>query len=112
MIGLGKESKGLYLLQHAPSHTALATNASSSSTSTLWHTRLGHPSFSKLALLNKIVASDVANRSDCCDVCQFSKQKRLPFSISTHVSHKPFELMHSDLWGPFSTCTVEGFKYF
>ena len=40
------------------------------------------------------------------------KQKRLPFSISTHVSHKPFELMHSDLWGPFSTCTVEGFKYF
>ncbi|XP_075654949.1 uncharacterized protein LOC142625133 [Castanea sativa] len=39
-------------------------------------------------------------------------QKRLPFTVSTHVSSKPFELIHCDLWGPFATNTIDGFKYF
>ena len=78
----------------------------------LWHSRLGHPSFSNLSLLNKIVSSEAFNNLDCCEVCHLSKQKRLPFPSSSHVSVQPFKLVHCDLWGPFSTCTVEGFRYF
>ena len=42
----------------------------------------------------------------------FQNRKRLPFPISDHVSSTPFDLIHCDLWGPFATCTVEGYKYF
>ncbi|XP_030945924.1 uncharacterized protein LOC115970427 [Quercus lobata] len=56
-IGLGKESKGLYLLQKCHTATILAAHSDASlSTFALWHSRLGHPSYSKLALLNNLVA--------------------------------------------------------
>ena len=114
MIGQGRESNGLYLLDssHQQRSTALiATSTNPFSSTELWHNRLGNPSFSKLQLLKGVVNIDVSNKTTCCDVCHFSKQKRLPFSISAHVSSAPFELIHCDLWGPFSTCTIEGYKY-
>jgi len=113
MIGQGRESNGLYLLDSTKQQrsSTLTAATSSSSCTDLWHTKLGHPSFSKLQLLKSVVNIDVSNKTPCCDVCHFSKQKRLPFSISAHVSSAPFELIHCDLWGPFSTCTIEGYKY-
>ena len=36
----------------------------------------------------------------------------VPFTPSTHVSSKTFELIHCDLKDPFATNTVDGFKYF
>ena len=45
-------------------------------------------------------------------VCPIAKKKILPFSSSTHVSNLPFDLIHCDLWGPFSTLTIDGYKYF
>ena len=108
---MGKKCRGLYLLQAPTSHIALAASVGHSS-SDLWHSRLGHPSFSKLVLLNKLVGFKVSNKSDCCEVCHFSKQQRLPFSSSTHVSTQLFEVVHCDLWGLFATCTVDCFKYF
>ena len=109
-IGLGRECNGLYLLQNSFVHIALTIKAGSSST--LWHIRLGHPSYSKFSLLRTVLDVNVSNKPDCCDVCHFSKQKRLPFVCSNHVSNKPFEVIHCDLWGPFTTCTFDGFKYF
>nr|XP_023889801.1 uncharacterized protein LOC112001870 [Quercus suber] len=50
--------------------------------------------------------------SNFSDTGPTDHMKRLPFSISTHVSSAPFELIHCDIWGPFATCTVEGYKYF
>ena len=115
MIGLGRESKGLYLLQNFPQHasfSALATPHSSSISSDLWHTHLGHPSFSKMLLLNKFVPFVSKNKSQCCDICHFAKQKKLTFPVSEHVSVSPFELVHCDLWGSFFTATNEGYRYF
>ena len=106
MIGQGRESNGLYLLDssHQQRSTALtATNTNPFSSTELWHNRLGHPSFSKLQLLKGVVNIDAFNKTTCCDVCHFSKQKRLPFPISTHISSAPFDLIHCDLWGPFAT---------
>ena len=100
MIGLGKESNRLYLLQDSNSRnapTTLTTNVGHTSPSNLWYHRLGHPSCSKLALLKQIIQFDISNKATCCDVCHYSKQKRLPFTPSAHVSSKPFELIHCDL---------------
>ena len=99
-IGLGKEHNGFYLLQDSDSRSiasAIAAAISHISPSDLWHIRLGHPSYSKLCLLKQVVHTDVSNKTPCCDVCHFSKQKRLPFTLCTHVSSKPFELIHCDL---------------
>ena len=94
------------------SKSALTTATCPLSSTNLWHTRLGHPSFSKLQLLKGVVNIDAFNKTTYCDVCHFSKQKRLPFPISDRVSSTPFDLIHCDLWGPFATYTVEGYKYF
>ena len=114
MIDLGKESNGLYLLQAAvpPSNlVALATIVSHISLD-LWHSRLGHPSLAKLQLLKSFVNIDVSNKASCCDVCRFAKQKRLSFPSTIHVITKPFELIHCDLQGPFSTLPIDGYKVF
>ena len=98
------------MLQDSTHHTALAVNVGHSS-SKLWHSRLVHPSYSKFSLLKDVV-DVVSNKTNCCDICHYSKQERLPFSSSTHVSNKPFELIHCDLWGPFTTCTLDRFRFF
>ena len=115
-IGLDKAHNGLFLLQDSdcrPYASALAAAVSSVSSSTLWHNRLGHPSHSKLHLLKQFVhVVDTNKTASCCDICHFSKQKKLHFASSTHVSNKPFDLIHCDLWGPFATSTIDGFRFF
>ena len=111
---MGKESNGLYLLQATVpplNSAALATTVSHISLD-LWHSRLGHPSLVRLQLLKSFVNIYVSNKASCCDVCHFAKQKRLSFPSSIHVTTKPFELIHCDLWGPFSTPTIDGYKFF
>jgi len=52
------------------------------------------------------------NKSIVCDVCHFAKQKRLSFVISTSKSKKCFELIHVDVWGPYSIPSIHGHEYF
>ena len=116
MIGLGKAHNGLFLLQDSdcrPHAFALAAAISSVSSLALWHGRLGHLSHAKLHLLKQFLhVVDTNKIASCCDIWHFSKQKKLPFASSTHVSNKPFDLIHCDLWGPFATSTIDGFRFF
>ena len=75
--------------------------------------RLGHPSKAKLNLLkSKNVQICDSNKDFFCDVCPLTKQKRLPFNESLHISENCFDLIHCDLWGPFSVSTIDSCKYF
>ncbi|CAL8084519.1 unnamed protein product [Prunus armeniaca] len=56
--------------------------------------------------------SSLNNASHGCEFCRFSKQTRLPFSSSVTQTSRPFELVHSDLWGPAALESHDGFKYF
>lgn len=47
-----------------------------------------------------------------CDICQRAKQKKLSYPTRQNFCYVPFELVHIDLWGPFSELTQEGYKYF
>ena len=78
----------------------------------MWNFCLGHPSYAKFSLLNNLVSVLPANKTISCDICHFSKQKRLSFPTSQHVSHCVFDLVHCDLWGAFSIATIEGYKFF
>lgn len=40
-----------------------------------------------------------------------AKQKQLSFPFNNKLSTYAFDLVHMDVWGPYSTPTLEGFKY-
>ena len=44
--------------------------------------------------------------SGTCDIL------RLAFTPSQSMAEPTFDLIHYDVWGPFSPCTTQGFHYF
>ena len=81
----------------------------------LWHYRLGHPSSQRLALLKSIVPDLTSynnNNSFDCHICPLAKQHKLHFPKSTSVFLACFDLIHADIWGPYSTPSLNGSKYF
>jgi transposase InsO family protein len=50
--------------------------------------------------------------SEVCEACQLGKQARHPFlAQTTHVSSKPLEMIHSDVWTT-KTESIRGCKYY
>ena len=45
-------------------------------------------------------------------MCPLAKQRSLSFPHQNNMSKEPFDLVHMDIWGPFSTESVEGYRYF
>jgi len=39
-------------------------------------------------------------------------KRRLSFPISASKSKKCFDLIHVDVWGPYSLSSIHGYKYF
>ena len=128
MIGVGEVHNGLYLLQKSISKTtpslsdhlsinksfklAFSSSASTKYMSILWHFRLGHPSLSRMSILQNVLPSFSAQCTDVCTICPLAKQKRLPFPSHNNLCNEPFSLIHVDVWGPYSICTHDGFKFF
>lgn len=78
----------------------------------LWHFRFGHASYDRLHSLVKNFPDIHVNKHIVCDVCQFSKHKKLPFSLSTSRADSSFDLVHMDIWGPLSISSIHKFRYF
>jgi histone deacetylase 1/2 len=80
--------------------------AYTTTTSDLWHRRLGHPGAS--SAFNKTRCNKI---SGLCRACQLGKHVRLPFSPSKSSTSAAFSLIHCDLWtAPFPS--LSGFKYY
>jgi hypothetical protein len=118
MIGSGRMINGLYYLEGTQSQlqpvTGTQCNSLAIPKTALWHFRFGHTSLARLELLQKLYPDiEINNKLDfCCDVCHLSKQRRLPYSLSNSRASTYLELLHMDIWGPFSTPTPHGHKYF
>ena len=133
MIGLGKMQGGIYTLKSNPSVSLPASvfyflamlsmfssfcfNSCISKVdkTSLWHCRLGHPSPQRLVLLQSLVPNVITcniNKIFDCSVCPLAKQKMLHFPSSVSSSSSCFELVHADIWGPYSTPSLNGSKYF
>jgi len=78
----------------------------------LWHLRLGYLSHDRMQCMNKLYSYISVSGHVACDICQMSRQKKLPFSISQNNAHAMFDLVHAEIWGAFSTNSVHGFRYF
>ena len=91
--------------------STVATIATSSPD--LWHARLGHPSLSRLQLLaSQGHLGSVQFQNFDCTSCHFGKQTKFPFNKSDSFSSTPFDLIHSDIWGPAPVPIEGGSKYF
>jgi len=80
--------------------------------SALWHFRLGHVSYKRLAHMSHLFPSLSFDSQTTCDMCHFARQKKLPFSLSSSVASNKFELLHFDIWGPLVVPSVHNHKYF
>jgi len=79
----------------------------------VWHMRLGHVSSSGMSIISKqFPFIPCIKNAPPCDACHYAKQKKLPFSHSSIKSSAPFDLLHIDLRGPYSTPSFLGHKYF
>lgn len=113
MIGRGDRIGDLYILDPAsypPTTTSFASNVSVS----IWHQRLGHPSFKILEPLQKQLKVDhlLPHHKELCHICPFAKQLRSPFTSHNKLSVNPFDLVHCDIWGPYQEFSHSGHHYF
>ena len=105
-IGIGRESQGLY---HLTSQSSPAVWVSTDAP-LLIHNRLGHPS---LCTFQKMVPCFSTLSSLACESCQLGKHTRISFPQRLNNRAKsPFELVHTDVWGPCRTVSTLGFQYF
>jgi len=47
-----------------------------------------------------------------CDACEFAKHTRVPYPILGLRSNKPFDVIHSDVWGPCEVHSISGHRWF
>ncbi|KAM2697976.1 hypothetical protein EV1_037031 [Malus domestica] len=80
----------------------------------LWHRRLGHPSHQTLQQVLRMSSINVSSKlfEFVCHSCLCNKSHRLPFGTSSLTSHGPLDLLYSDVWGPASYSSIDGFSYY
>ena len=76
----------------------------------MWHRRLAHL---HSAALRSLVNSIRVSNKEQCDVCVQAKHKQRFIHTMVKRVTKPFELVHSDICGPFATPTkINRYRYF
>jgi hypothetical protein len=93
--------------------TGVSAATSSSPSLSLWHSRLGHASSSRVQqLVSRGLLGLVSKDNFDCVSCQLGKQPALPFQNSESMSTGIFDLIHSDVWGPSPINSLGGSRYF
>jgi hypothetical protein len=116
LIGTACKIRRLFELSslHLPLTVSAATTFwSPSTTLSLWHSRLGHASVSRIcSLATSGQLGSVESESFDCVACQLGKQSALPFNNSDSISSALFDLVHSDVWSLAPIPTMGGSCYF
>jgi transposase InsO family protein len=112
LLGTGTVRDGLYYLDQGSDEVALATCMSPSQELYLYHCRLGHLSFSTLSRIYPSLFSSCHRESLVCDACELAKHTRGTYPSRALRSNKPFDVIHSDVWGPCEVHSISGHRWF
>jgi transposase InsO family protein len=113
----GLSKNGVYPIQSQLFNSANKTACTAQSSSDkwqLWHSRLGHPSAKVLSSLSHSCNFNFLSKPalEHCHHCLAGKMHQLPFPSSNKQVQSPFELVHSDLWGPAPVMSTNAFRYY
>jgi len=95
--------------------TTTASNTDSSlSLASLWHSRLGHSNQKVVSHVLTLCNIHLSNKStlEFCNSCCLGKSQRLHAPASNTVYSAPFEVIHTDLWGPSPSPSSCGYSYY
>lgn len=114
IIGRGIERDGLYHLEDLKAGRAslVVDQTEVQNKIWTWHRRLGHPS---LGYMKKLLPHLFKNNNLTvfnCDTCIKAKSHRVSYAPSSNKSNSPFDLIHSDVWGPAPVSSIDGNKWF
>ena len=105
-ISIEYESQGLYHLSSTPSSTFCISTYDP----LFIHRHLDHLNISKL---QKMVSRFSSLSLLECESCQLGKHTHVSFPKRLESQTKsPFELVHTDVWGPSRTASTLAFRYF
>jgi hypothetical protein len=90
----------LYTLQPSSTGTSPPPVLVSTTTSTSWHRRLGHPGSDVMTKLSNSLDSSCSRRhfEGLRHAYHLDRHTRLPFTISSSRAEQAFDLVHCDLW--------------
>jgi histone deacetylase 1/2 len=79
-----------------------------------WHLRLGHVHSSAISAVLNLCKIPVSNKfaNESCSFCCIGKSHRLHAPMSQTVYTQPFEVIHTDLWGPAPFDSHDGYRYY
>jgi GAG-pre-integrase domain/Integrase core domain len=115
IIGSGSKREGLYYLDSSSFGMACSARSNlmeSRNKVWLWHKRLGHPSFGYMRKLSPSLFLSLENEDFTCETCIKAKSHRTSYHSSNSKSINPFDLIHTDVWGPAPVISKSGYRWF
>lgn len=109
LIGLADRHGDLYVLNaqanSSPHYKSVTCNSDSTISSNIRHRQLAHPSPAVHKSLSSFFPHiQFSNNKDLrCHHFHLAKHKHLSYPNSHSTTNAAFELLHGDIWGPFST---------
>ena len=113
VIAKGDRIGTLYLCPHNTDYSIFI--ASTKTSATLWHHRLGHMSEKGMQILHlrKLLPYLKQVSLELCENCVYGKQKRVRFlRVGKHKKSEKLELVHTDVWRPDQVQYLGGSRYY
>jgi len=109
----GQRRESVYVMS---AETAYIDKTRKNETPDLWHSRLSHVSYSKLAVMMKKSMVEGLPQLEVkidvvCEGCQYGKAHQLSYEESKFKAKKPLELVHSDVFGLVKQASLSGMRY-